>query len=707
MRMPQFKVLKSAVHFFYNSKSMKKGFSKQQGVHHMGAGRIFRNFKIQNRLVASFMLLSLLPLAVTGILSYSKSSGAIYNKIETYSVQVVNQVANSTIMAMDKYDNLAYKIFYSDETQKHLEAGNGDDQSRKLAASLALKNILTRELSADNSIAFARMVFAKGESVMFGDSLNFKQNEVEELCKLADTKKKPVWAFYSNNNNFYSLMVSTINSTSSGEKAGNLIIAVKESNFSKVYSDINLGEGAKTIIINSEGTIVSSTDKSELGKPFTDKGLIEKISEMQDRQTFDLELEHGRHLVAYSGIGSSDWFVVSTIPYSYLNSESSVLRGYIGIIFVVCFVLALILSYVISISISRPLYRLVKLMEKAENGVLVAGEEDGYRDEISIVSNKFNAMVAKIGTLLFKVKGSADIVLNNSQKIASASSNFHNSFEQLANTMEQIAQGAFQQASDSINGVNSMSTLSEGINKVEDDMNSVSEVLERIKAMCEEAMKAVRLLNDKAHETRKVSDVITRDINNLNLDMKQIKNIINVIVGIADQTNLLSLNASIEAARAGESGKGFAVVAQEVKKLADQSKNESEEINSIIGNLLEKSEITSNVASKASVIIKEQMKAVEETDSAFKTIFDAVESIAKHISNTAESVNGIIRSKESTTKAIGNISSVSENTASVVQQLSSTMTGEAQETEELSRFANEMNEMAGELYEAIEVFRIE
>ena len=117
-----------------------------------------------------------------------------------------------------------------------------------------------------------------------------------------------------------------------------------------------------------------------------------------------------------------------------------------------------------------------------------------------------------------------------------------------------------------------MNVLSENINTVGDNMKVILDVITNTEQLSRDALASVNTLNNKAVETRNVTNKIVVDINELNTDMKEIRKIVKVIVDIAEQTNLLSLNASIEAARAGEAGKGFEVVAGEVKKLADQSK---------------------------------------------------------------------------------------------------------------------------------------
>ena len=111
---------------------------------------------------------------------------------------------------------------------------------------------------------------------------------------------------------------------------------------------------------------------------------------------------------------------------------------------------------------------------------------------------------------------------------------------------------------------------------------------------------------------------------------------------------MLSLNASIEAARAGESGRGFAVVAEEVRKLADKSKESSIQITNIINDIQHKTEVVVKEATSSSVVVREQMDAVEKTDIAFKTIFEGMDQIENQLKEMVGSIDEIVSSKDKT-----------------------------------------------------------
>jgi methyl-accepting chemotaxis protein len=252
-----------------------------------------------------------------------------------------------------------------------------------------------------------------------------------------------------------------------------------------------------------------------------------------------------------------------------------------------------------------------------------------------------------------------------------------------------------------------MNHLSDGINKVTDDLSHVSSLIMNTEDISVQAITVVKTLNDKANQTQTASQKIVEEINSLNNDMKQIRKIVKVIVGIAEQTNLLSLNAAIEAARAGEAGRGFAVVAEEVRKLADQSKDASIMINNIINAINNKTEQAVSEANGTSDIIMDQMSAVQQTDAAFNTISRSMKEISSHMKNMGDSVNSMLTLKEKTLLSMENISAVSQEAAATSEEVSAGTQEQMASAEILTNLSKEMNQMGEELEHAVSMFKVE
>jgi methyl-accepting chemotaxis protein len=346
-------------------------------------------------------------------------------------------------------------------------------------------------------------------------------------------------------------------------------------------------------------------------------------------------------------------------------------------------------------------------MRSAKEGNLTRKISDGNRDEIAEVIHNFNDMINNIKFLVSKVKDSTQNVLASSEKMLNSSEQSVIATEQIALSIQQVANGSSQQAEDVAKSVGHVNMLSEGINKVEDDMKNVSAVVLDTKFLSETAIESVKLLNEKSNKTSNATKRIVTDIIGLNTDMNEIEKIINLIVGIADQTNLLSLNAAIEAARAGEAGRGFAVVAEEVKKLADQSRNASIMISNIIGNIHQKMEKTAMEANNCMSVINEQVNAVSETERAFNTILSSMKNISSRMSNMEYSAKEMLSYKEKSLESLESVSAVSEEAAATAQEVSASAEQQIAGTELLSGLARDLSRTAEELNIAIANFKVE
>lgn len=346
-------------------------------------------------------------------------------------------------------------------------------------------------------------------------------------------------------------------------------------------------------------------------------------------------------------------------------------------------------------------------MDESEKGNLCVYVEDIGSDEISRLSKKFNIMIKSINTLVKDVRISSGHVLNDTLKVSGLSTALLSSSEEISATVQQVAEGASNQAQDSTECVEQMNILSTSVNLVDNDMNSIGEVVDSTSRLSIDVREIMDQLNTKTLISKNVSSKITDDINKLNNEMKKITSIINTIEGLSDQTNLLSLNAAIEAARAGEAGRGFAVVASEVKKLADQSKQASSTITAIIGSIQLMTQETVIAASKADSIFKEQMECVVIADNKTNIILGFMGDITSKINDMKSTVNDIFFAKEKTMASIENISAVSEQNAATSEEVAARTDEQMGNSKQLMLLALSLNEMTEVMTKAISNFKIE
>ena len=182
---------------------------------------------------------------------------------------------------------------------------------------------------------------------------------------------------------------------------------------------------------------------------------------------------------------------MGAIPFGYVTADSKAIGMAIFNVGTVIFILAILISLIISMSILSPLSKLEALMQQAKDGNLNIFIDDKFRDEISFLGSHFNEMLNNIRNLVSRVSNSSQQVLKSAGDVTGLSSTYLNSYEQVALSMAQIAQGASEQAENSQDTVAFVNKLSDDINKVEDNVKSTVEIVEHTKTLSENAMVAV------------------------------------------------------------------------------------------------------------------------------------------------------------------------------------------------------------------------
>jgi methyl-accepting chemotaxis protein len=678
--------------------------------------RIIRGSKIKTRLIISYGLLLLIPLLIIGVTSVLQSKSAMNTKISNYSSQIMSQIGVNISNEMSNNSNLARTATTDPQLQDYFENKENMDSFLAFYKANNLTKSIISKAGTRNDIAGLGIITT--DNARIGSfSTQFSDDIRKKLSVLSETGKgKFVWSLQKNTSGYSIYTCAQVNSLITGKNLGVVFEELNTKVFVNLFKNVNLGTNSDVFIVDSNGIVIASADDSIIGTEYKDKSTLEKVinteknlenvDDSSKSQNRCFPTVNGQALVSYAPLSGSDWYVVGVIPYSYLNSESNILRNNTLIIGLISFIFAMFVALIISRSISNPLEKLVELMKKAKDGNLDLHIVDDNKDEISEVISAFNDMVKKINTLIRDVKNLVENVSNNTKIITEVSEHSYASSEEIAATMSEITKGASDQAISANEGMDYMNQLSHEINMVSNKTENVSLVLEKTKQMKQDAIISVKTLNSKAEETSKVSAKIAEDVNILNLNIKDIKAIVELIVGIADQTNLLSLNAAIEAARAGESGRGFAVVAEEVRKLADKSKESSIQITNIINDIQHKTEVVVKEATSSSIVVKQQMDAVEKTDIAFKTIFEGMDQIEEQLKEMVGSIDEIVSSKDKTKISMESISSVSEETAATTEQVSDATQEQIEGIQKVSEFAQELNEVVDTLNSAISQFKV-
>lgn len=392
------------------------------------------------------------------------------------------------------------------------------------------------------------------------------------------------------------------------------------------------------------------------------------------------------------------------------NAEADALEKSARIITIALIILAVLFSigigYFIVHIISKPLNKVVALVENVSKGDLSKTTDIDTKDEIGVLAKSVNNMILSLRQTVGSIMASAENVSASSQEIsatteeiASGASSQANDAQTITELFREITTSAENQAGDALSMKEQFNELNAAINLIAKSAEETSSLSE---GMLQVSKEAGQVVQTSMEGMTKVSEQMAI----LETDANRIGSIINVISDIANQTNLLALNAAIEAARAGEQGKGFAVVADEVRKLAEQSSSATKEITDIIQG------IQSNT--KQSVkYVNDGVDATTETEKAFAYISEMVNESAGKVNEIAAASEQQSAQSDEVMRSIESIASASEQQSAQIGAVMTSIESIAGASEEAAAASEEtaatsqsLANLAEELNRSVSVFRI-
>ncbi|HBL35691.1 MAG TPA: hypothetical protein DDZ55_02655 [Firmicutes bacterium] len=498
-----------------------------------------------------------------------------------------------------------------------------------------------------------------------------------------------------------------------GDYKGVLIVEVNLKFMWDLVSAMKIGEAGLAYVVDRTGDLLAFSDVSLVlqGKNLGDlEKVVQFITGAAVSENDDVQVTKGikgnRVVSTYASLVDPDWAVVVEVPV--LEAYSSVVSTLIFsiIITVIILILAIIIGRGLAQNITKPIIDLRNATEQISNGNLNTRIEVKTQDEIGDLANHFNLMVKNISTLITNIKRAVGVISEQSSNLEGNSKQSAENMTSITVAIQQISQGALEQSSEAEKGSSLARDLAKKIDLAVTKFDDIETTTRATKEVSIDSQDAVRILLQRAEETDYITKEITKSSSELHVSVEKIRNITGVISNITEQTNLLALNASIEAARAGDAGRGFAVVATEINKLANQSREATETINKILGEIQSLSTATAKTSDEAHRIVSEQMAAVDTVRSSFTNISGAMDNIIFNNNQMVDLIRVIDQFKEQTVQAIMNISTISEETASSSEEVSAISEEQAVFANHVKSLAQKLNDLAAELVSTTNVFMV-
>ncbi len=490
---------------------------------------------------------------------------------------------------------------------------------------------------------------------------------------------------------------------------GYIILDVKPEMFAELFSQFNLGEGSILGFVTGDMReyVPNGTEQVFVNNEQVVAELA-AFAEAEEAEPNSCYIKHQgkEYLFLYAPVEVSGGFVCTMVPKETIIGTTTEIRSLSIIMIVLSAIGGLAIAFVIAGGISRTITRILKSLKTVQQGDLTVDCVVKRRDEFRLLGNGITGMVHNMRNLIGNVTHIDGKVNESARHVADNTEMLLESARQISAAMTSIEEGVTNQAEDTEQCQQYMEQLSEEINELFNSTNAVDGVIDLTKDRVQDGMTAIGDLEEKSMETVQITKSVQEDMKGLLDKSLVIDSIVETILDIADQTNLLSLNASIEAARAGEAGRGFAVVAEEIRKLSNQSRDAVDGIRAIVEDIKQASQQAVLTVEEATDIVAGQHKALQQSVAVFEEIQRNVNDLVEHMESITGGVTKIDKAKEETMFAITNISAVATQTTAATEEVSATLSSQVTAMEEMNDMAKQLEENAKNLETELGKFQV-
>lgn len=669
--------------------------------------------RIRFKLITSF-LIPVLFIIILGVVSYQKASTQIIASYETSADQTIDMINQYLTLVFDTVQS-NYKSYLNEDSLLQFFKGLMDGDNVKHAfVPKDYRDKFSHAVTTDALVSNIYFLSDTQQSIVTSQAAEEKLLTAYIQTHQGEMVKNDQYKFYLFGNQ---CPVDGQLSTDSGKYGARLaryvnnagaimIVDIDRNVIDDALSSLDAGQGSIVGFLTCDGgEYLSSLSEEAEGPVFAGKPYVEEAFAGEEGNGFSY-VEDNKYLFLYSRLEGRDALICALVPRETIIGQTVDIQRFSMALVVLASLIAVLLGSMLARQYGGAIYDMIHKLKKISEGDLTVEVKTRRKDEFKLLAEGVTDMATHMKTLVTGLKDVNAELTGAVGGMTAASDSFLTSSRGIQTEISDMKQGIGKMDDESEDCMRQMDALSLRIGQVAENSGQINVLAKGAEQVIETGMDSVVRLKDSTGATITITSNIIDVIGNLEEKSRFIGMIIETINEIAEQTTLLSLNASIEAARAGNAGRGFAVVAMEIKKLADESIQSASQIARIVEEIEKNTKEASTVARQAEGIVDGQQQAVSLTTDSFDRIGRQVSELLDALGIINESVANMEEDRNATLTAISAISAVSAQTAAGSENVYATAREQLKAVEELDKAAEILEKRAGELSGLLEVFRV-
>jgi len=467
-------------------------------------------------------------------------------------------------------------------------------------------------------------------------------------------------------------------------------------------------------VVDKNATMLYHPTASKIGQPVENtvvKGLVAQIQagtipeSSVTSYNFNSVIKYASYYVAPDG---AFILVISADESEVMKPVNDMFSSSVVIGIIVAIFMGIICSLIVR-KILQPIGLMTSFITKMTN---LDFTEDKTGKQLAARQDEFGYMARAIDQLQKKLASTIDRIKGQSSKLYSSSDGMYKNAYSMSETSEQvdkavseIAEGASSQAGETQKATENVITIGNMIEEASQEVKDLNEMASGMQNSNQVAIGILQELGSVNEQTRNSIGDIARQTVTTNESASKIREVTGLITEIAEETNLLSLNASIEAARAGDAGRGFAVVASQIQKLADQSSSSAKQIEEIVDRLISDSEQAVATMDQVKAIISKQSEDVERTGNAFGEVSEGIKNSMSVIQSISEKVRTMDEARVNVVDTVQNLTAIAEENAASTQESSASVTSITGIAVNIEQSSGDLKQIAMDLDEDMKEFK--